>query len=81
MYRGPFLQWKTLKDYNYNQVEKAARGEMICFLSQQVFSSEPSFITERASMKPVLGSAACWLVVDLRRMIKLSLLFRRPMVW
>ena len=38
---GRFLQWKTLKDYN--QVEKAAGGEMIFFLSHQVFSSEPSF--------------------------------------
>ena len=48
---------------------------MICSLSHQVFSSEPSFITERASMEPVLGSAACWLAVAFRRMIKLSLPF------
>ena len=42
--------WKIIK------VEKAAGGEMICFLSHQAFSSEPSSITERASMEPVLGS-------------------------
>ena len=32
-------------------------------------------------MEPVLGSAACWLAVTFRKMIKLSLLFRRPMIW
>ena len=47
---GRPLQWGTLKEYN--QVEKAAGGEMVCFLSHQVFSSEPSFITERARGYP-----------------------------
>ena len=47
---GRFLQWETLKEYN--QVEKAAGGEMVCFLSHQVSSSEPSFITERARGYP-----------------------------
>ena len=36
-------------------------GEMIRFLSHQGFSSEPSFITERASMKPVPRVLHAWL--------------------
>ena len=43
------------------QVEKAAGGEMICFLSHQVFSSEPSF-----TMKLVLnetGARECCMLV------------------
>ena len=47
---GRFLQWGTLKEHD--QVEKAAGGEMVCFLSHQVSSSEPSFITERARGYP-----------------------------
>jgi len=43
MYRGPVF---TMENPEKNQVEKAAGGEMICFLSHQVFSSEPKFYNE-----------------------------------
>ena len=57
---GPFFNNGKPFRKDYNRVENAAGGGMICFLSNQVFSSEPSFITEQVSIKLVLVGAACW---------------------
>ena len=82
MYRGPFF---TMGNPERTQSGRKGRGwrNDLLFVSPSFLKRAKFYNGARAgvSMKPVLGGAACWLAVAFREVVKLSLLFRKPMAW